>query len=106
MFSGRNLVRKLVGNEGKGVGKHEEVQMNLLVCSVGAGVAGGGLPAVSRSSGEVRAVGGHALVREDGMGRSGSFRGRLGWRMDEVLGSRARSSGGANGTVVVVHGRM
>jgi hypothetical protein len=35
------------------VGEHEEVEGNLLVCSVGARVAGVGLPAVSRSSDEV-----------------------------------------------------
>jgi hypothetical protein len=35
-------------------------------------VAGVGLPAVSRSSGEVRTVGGGGPVREDGVGRSES----------------------------------
>jgi hypothetical protein len=33
--------------------EHEEVEGNLLVCSVGAGVARVGLPAVSRSSDRV-----------------------------------------------------
>jgi hypothetical protein len=56
VFPGRNLARKLVGSKGKGVGEHEEVEGNLLVCSVGAGVAGVGLPAVSRSSREVCGV--------------------------------------------------
>jgi hypothetical protein len=54
------------------VGEHEEVKRNLLVCSVGAGVAGVGLPAVSRSSGKVRVVGGGGPAREGGMGKSGS----------------------------------
>jgi hypothetical protein len=56
-------VRELVGGEGKGVGEHEEVEGNLLVCSVGAGVAGVGLPAVSRSSTEVWAMGGGSQAR-------------------------------------------
>jgi hypothetical protein len=42
------------------------------VCSVGAGVAEVGLPTVSRSSGEMRAMGGGGLVREGGVGKSGS----------------------------------
>jgi hypothetical protein len=46
VFLGRNPARRLVGGEGKGVGKQEEVKGNLLVCSVGAGVTGGGLAAV------------------------------------------------------------
>jgi hypothetical protein len=54
------------------VGVHEEVEGNLLVCSVGAGVAGVGLPALSRNFGEIWAVGGGGPVREGGVGRSGS----------------------------------
>jgi hypothetical protein len=50
------------------------------MASVGAGVARVGLPAVRRSSGEVRAVGGGGLVRETGVGRSGSFKGAMGNR--------------------------
>jgi hypothetical protein len=38
------------------VGEQKEVEGNLLMCSVGAGVAGVGLPMVSRSAGEVWAV--------------------------------------------------
>jgi hypothetical protein len=47
------------------VGEHEKVEGNLLVFSVGAGVAGVGLLVVSRSSGEVRAMGGGGPARED-----------------------------------------
>jgi hypothetical protein len=54
------------------VGEHEEVERNLLVCSVRAAVAGVWLPAVSKSSGEVRAVGGDGPPWEGGMGKSGS----------------------------------
>jgi hypothetical protein len=53
------------------VGEHEEVTGNLLVCLVGAGVAGVGLPAVSRSSVEVRAMCGGGPAREGGVGKSG-----------------------------------
>jgi hypothetical protein len=49
------------------------------MASVGAGVAGVGLPAVSRSSGKVRAASGGGPARE-GVGRSGSFRGAMGNR--------------------------
>jgi hypothetical protein len=48
---------------GERVGLLEEVEGNLLVCSVGAGVAGVGLPAVSRSSTEVWAMGGGSQAR-------------------------------------------
>jgi hypothetical protein len=50
------------------VGEHEEVEGNLLVCLVGAGVAGVGPLAVSRSSAEVRAMGGGSPMREGGWG--------------------------------------
>jgi hypothetical protein len=63
VFSSGNPVRKLVGSERKRVGEHEEVEGNLLVCSVGAGVAGVGLLMVSRSLGEVRMVDGGAPAR-------------------------------------------
>jgi hypothetical protein len=53
------------------VGEHDEVEGNLLVCSVRAGVAGVGLLAVSRSSSEVRVMGGGGPVREGGVGKSG-----------------------------------
>jgi hypothetical protein len=59
-------VRKLVGGEGKGVGEHEEVEGNLWVCSVGAGAAGVVLPAMGRSSSEMRAVGCGGLARHPG----------------------------------------
>jgi hypothetical protein len=96
------------------VGEHEEVEGNLLVCLVGAGVAGVGLSAVSRSSCEVLAVGGGGPAREGSMGKSGSTnRSRVtrlepwfGRRRSGKLGSTARSSGGANGAVVVVLGRL
>jgi hypothetical protein len=71
VLPGQNPVRKLVGGEGKGVGEHEEVEGNLLVCSVGAGVAGVGLPAVSKSSSEMSAVGSGGPASEGGMGKSG-----------------------------------
>jgi hypothetical protein len=41
------------------------------VCSVGAGVAGVGLPVGSRSSDEVRAMGSGCPAREGSMGKSG-----------------------------------
>jgi hypothetical protein len=41
------------------------------VCKVGDGVAGVGLPAVSRSSGKVRAIGGDGPAREGSVGKSG-----------------------------------
>jgi hypothetical protein len=111
MFPCPNPMRKLVGGEGKGVGEHEEVDENLLVCSVVARVAGVRLPAVSRSSGEVWVVGGGGPVRDGSVGKSGStnrsratrLEPQFGWRSDE-WGSTARSSGGANGAVVVVLG--
>jgi hypothetical protein len=107
-------VRKLVGGEGKGVGEYEEVEGNLLVCSVGTRVAGVGLPAVSRSFAEVRTMGSSGLAREGGVGRSGrTSRSRVtrlepwfGRRRSEKWGSMARSSGGTNGWVVVVLGRV
>jgi hypothetical protein len=58
VFPRRNPARELVSGEGKGVGEHEEVERNLLVCSVGAGVVGGG-PA-----------------RKGGVGKSGSTAGQ------------------------------
>jgi hypothetical protein len=103
-------VRELVGGKGKGVGDHKEVEGNLLVCSVRAGVARVRLPAVSRSSGEVQAMGGGGPAREGGVGNSGRtsksmatlLEPRFGWRRSGKWGSTARSSGGANGGVVVV----
>jgi hypothetical protein len=103
-----------VGGEGKGVGEHEEVKGNLLVCSVGARVARVLLPALSRSSGEMWAIGGHGSVRKGGMGKLGRtsrLRGtclelRFGWRRSRKWGSTARSSGGANGWGVVVLGHV
>jgi hypothetical protein len=114
VFPGRYPARKLVSGEGKGVGEHEEVEGNLLVCSVGARVAGVGRPEVSKSSGEVWAVGCGGPAREGGMGKLGStsrlrvthLEPRFGWRRSEKWGSIARSSGGANGAVVVVLRRM
>jgi hypothetical protein len=50
MVGGEIPMRKLVGGKGNVVGEHEEVEGNLLVCSVGAGVAKVGLPAVCKSS--------------------------------------------------------
>jgi hypothetical protein len=114
VFSGRILVTKLVGGVGKGVGEHEEVERNLLVCSAGAGVAGVGLPAVSRSSDEVRIVAGGGPARKGGVGKSGSTsrsratrsEPRFGRRRSGMWGSLARSSGGANRAVVVVIERV
>jgi hypothetical protein len=105
-------VRELVDGEGKGVGEHEEVEGNLLVCLVGAGVAGAGLSAVSRSSAEVQATGGGSPAREGGMGKSGRtsrsrathLEPRFGWRRSGKWGSTVRSSGGANGGAMVVLG--
>jgi hypothetical protein len=82
------------------------------VCLVGAGVVGLGLPAVSRSSAEVRAMGGSSPTREDDVGKSGRtsrswtthLEPRFGWRRSGKWGSTARSSGGANGGAVVVLG--
>jgi hypothetical protein len=96
------------------VEEHEEVEGNLLVCSVGAGVAGVGMPAVSGSSGMVRALGGGGPAREGSMGKSGRtsrskasrLEPRFGRRRSEKWGSTVRSSGSANGGVVVVLGRM
>jgi hypothetical protein len=107
-------MRKLVGSEGKGLEEHEEVERNLLVCSFGDGVAGVGLPAVSRSSGEVRAAGSGSPARDGSVGKSGSTsRSRatclepwFGRRKSRKWGLMARSSGGANGAVVVVLGRV
>jgi hypothetical protein len=72
VFPGRNTARKLVGGEGKWVVEHEEVEGNLLVFSVRAGVAGVWLPAASRSSGVMRVVGGGGPARERGVGKSWS----------------------------------
>jgi hypothetical protein len=96
------------------VGEHEEVEGNLLVCSVGAGVAGFGLLAVSRSSSVMRALGGSGPAREGGVGKLGStirsmairLEPRFGWRRNGQWGSMARSSGGTNGAVVVVFGHV
>jgi hypothetical protein len=96
------------------MGKHEEVETNMLVCSVGAGVVGVGLPAVSMSSDELRVVGGCGPAREGGMGKSRStsrsratrLEPRFGRRRSGKWGSTARSSGGANGSVVVVLGHV
>jgi hypothetical protein len=96
------------------VGEHEEVEGKLFACSVGAGVAGVGLPAVSRSSGEMRAVGGGGPAREGGVGKSRTtsrlrvthLEPQFGRRRSEKWGSMVRSSGGANGVVVVVLGRV
>jgi hypothetical protein len=84
------------------------------VGSVGAGVAGVGLPAVSRSSGVMRVVGGGGLAREGSMGKLGSTsRSRaiclepgFGRWSSGKWGSTARSSGGANGAMVVVLERV
>jgi hypothetical protein len=62
------------------VGEHEEVEGNLLVCSVGAGIAGGGLPAGAVRQ---RCGGGSPLaVRRGsgGVGMSAGFRGP--WETD------------------------
>jgi hypothetical protein len=60
-------VRELVSGEWKQVGEHEKVEGNLVVCSVGAGVAGVGLPACEQE-----------LRRDKGNGRWSSGEG--GWR--------------------------
>jgi hypothetical protein len=96
------------------VGEHEEVERNLLICSVGARVARFGLPTVSRSSSVMRALRGGGSVREGGVGKSGStsrvratcLEARFGRRRSGQWGSTARSSGGSNGAVVVVLGCM
>jgi hypothetical protein len=77
-------------------------------------VAEVGLPTVSRRSSEVRVMGGDGSVREGGMGKSGRIsRSRatrlepwFGWRRSGKWVSTARSSGGANGGVVVVLGHV
>jgi hypothetical protein len=79
-----------------------------------AGVAGVGLPPVSRSSGEVRPMSGGAPAREGGMGKSGRtsrskatrLEPRFGRRRSRKWGLMVRSSGGANGGVVVVLGHV
>jgi hypothetical protein len=84
------------------------------VCSVGAGVAEVGLPAVSRSSSEVRAMGGGGPASDGGVGKLGRtsrskpthLEPRFGLRRSGKWGSTARSSGSANGGVVVVLGRV
>jgi hypothetical protein len=107
-------VRELVGGEGKGVGEHEEVKGNLLVFSVGEWVAKVGLPAVSRSSGRVRAMDCSGPAREGSMGKLGRtsrsrvtrLEPRFGWSRSGKWGLTERSSGNANGRVVVVLGRV
>jgi hypothetical protein len=89
------------------VREHEKVERNLQVGSVGARVAKFRLPAVSRSSGVVRVIGGGGPVREGSMGKSGStsslratcLEPPFGRRRGGKWGSTARSSGGANGVV-------
>jgi hypothetical protein len=84
------------------------------VGSVGAGFAGVGLPLVNRNSGEVQAVGGGGPAREGSMGNLGStsrlrvtrLEPRFVRRRSGKWGSTARSSGGANGVVVVVLGHV
>jgi hypothetical protein len=96
------------------VEEHEEVERNLLMCLVGAGVAGVGLLAVSRSSGEVRAMGGGGPAREGGVGNSGRtsrsraihLEPRFEQRRSGKWGSTVRSSGGVNCVVVVVLRRV
>jgi hypothetical protein len=56
------------------------------MASVGARVAGVVLSAVCRSSGEVRAADGGGPMREDGVRRSGSFRGAWGTDSGAQLG--------------------
>jgi hypothetical protein len=110
MVGGKIPARKLVGGEGKGVGEQEEVEGNLLVCSVGAGVAGVRLPAVSRSSSEMRTVDDGGPVREGGVRKSRStsrsrvtrLEPQFARRSSGQWGSTARSSGGTNGAAVVV----
>jgi hypothetical protein len=75
-------------------------------------VAGVGLPAVIRSSAEVRATGGGGSAREGGVEKSGRtsrsrvthLEPRFGRSRSGKWGSAVRSSGGANGGVVVVLG--
>jgi hypothetical protein len=70
--------------------------------------------AVSRSSGEMRAVGGGGPSREGGVGKLGRtsrsrathLELRFGWRRSGKWSSTARSSGGANGALVGVLGCM
>jgi hypothetical protein len=89
-------------------------QEKSIVCSVGTGVAGVGLPVVSRSFGEVRAVGDGGPEREGGMGKLGSTRRsraiclgpQFGRRRSGKWNSTVRLSGGANGAVVVVLGHV
>jgi hypothetical protein len=65
---------------------------------------------MSRTSGEMRMVGGGGPVREGGVGKSGRtnkstathLESRFGQRRSAKWGSMARSSGGTNGMVVVV----
>jgi hypothetical protein len=83
------------------------------VGSVGAGVAGIGLPTVIRSSGEGRTEDDGGPARKGSVGKSGStsrsratrLEPRFGRRRRGKSGSTARSCGSANGTVVVVLGR-
>jgi hypothetical protein len=84
------------------------------VCSFGARVAGVGLSAVSRSSTALWATDSGSPAREGGMGKSGRtsrsratrLEPRFGWRRSGMWGSMTRSSGGVNGKVVVVLGRV
>jgi hypothetical protein len=62
----------------------------------------------------VQAVGSGGPAREGGVGKSGStsrsrvthLEPRFGWRRSGKWGSTARPSGGANGAVLVVLGRV
>jgi hypothetical protein len=63
------------------------------VGSVGAGVAGVGLPVVSRSSGEMRAVGGGGPKRDGGVGKSGSSSRSRVTRLEPWFGGEGVESG-------------
>jgi hypothetical protein len=84
------------------------------VGSVGAGVAGAGLPVVSRSCIKMRAVDGGGPTRKSGVGKSGStsrsraarLGSRFGRRRSGKWGSIARSSSSTNGAAVVVLGHL
>jgi hypothetical protein len=77
--------------------EQEEAKVYLWVVLVGPRRVGGGLPAVSRSSGEVQGVGGGGPVREGGGGRAG----RLWWEVGELTGGSIwwRETGGGSSTV-------
>jgi hypothetical protein len=74
------------------VGEHEEIEGNLLVCLVEAGVAGVGLPAVSRSSAEVRAMGGGSPAREGGVGKSRRISRSRATRLEPRFGRRGANN--------------